>query len=443
MKSSSFKECLIIIIPYIVGLLWVLSHPLVSVITGELKCRGIYIDEHQLDPNAYDTITAHNAKAKTGSNNAKRKQRNVGSNDNRNANANANANGGINVMLDEILKGNGNGNGNGNDEEYYNMNMCSILKAITSYSAINTNTTSTTTQTATGIDAGNQLKNLARTLSSPSISCHSHYEYPSNSSSSSFQVVKIDPPMASTTPLEALVIVIPSSESKSESKSKSKSGPSSTLQKLTLSMMERMAQHSFLAKSLLFVISNDASNDGHGGLDKTVNDFFTLYNMKQPLSSRTLSAIKPSSSSSSSSSSVSPATAAALPLPIEYTKYLIRQLIVLDIEATPTIDAQSSFFRIIPHGANGLLPNLDLLTAALYSFENAGIKRAMGKDANNNDKRYSSNDATDAMHSFHDFSLWWESSIIKGYYFPRIRWLQEYGNNLGHLGAFMISAIFR
>ena len=36
-------------IPYFIGLAWFISHPIVSVITGELKCRGMYVDEHQLD----------------------------------------------------------------------------------------------------------------------------------------------------------------------------------------------------------------------------------------------------------------------------------------------------------------------------------------------------------------------------------------------------------
>ena len=44
-----------IMIPYIIGIVWFLCHPIISVITGELKCRGIYTDEHQLDVNGYGT----------------------------------------------------------------------------------------------------------------------------------------------------------------------------------------------------------------------------------------------------------------------------------------------------------------------------------------------------------------------------------------------------
>ncbi|KAL7438602.1 hypothetical protein ACHAXM_006403 [Skeletonema potamos] len=36
-------------IPYLLGLIWTALHPIVSIITGELKCRGSYIDENGLD----------------------------------------------------------------------------------------------------------------------------------------------------------------------------------------------------------------------------------------------------------------------------------------------------------------------------------------------------------------------------------------------------------
>jgi glycosylphosphatidylinositol transamidase len=43
------RPTLLLITPYIIGLLWTALHPLVSIVTGELKCRGIYIDENGLD----------------------------------------------------------------------------------------------------------------------------------------------------------------------------------------------------------------------------------------------------------------------------------------------------------------------------------------------------------------------------------------------------------
>lgn len=39
----------LLILPYILGILWTCLHPIVSVITGELKCRGWYLDEHSIE----------------------------------------------------------------------------------------------------------------------------------------------------------------------------------------------------------------------------------------------------------------------------------------------------------------------------------------------------------------------------------------------------------
>jgi hypothetical protein len=48
-KGFSDKRKRFLYGPYLVGLLWILCHPIVSIITGELKCRGIYTDEHMFD----------------------------------------------------------------------------------------------------------------------------------------------------------------------------------------------------------------------------------------------------------------------------------------------------------------------------------------------------------------------------------------------------------
>ena len=37
-------------VPYAIGIAWFLLHPIVSVVTGELKCRGSFIDESALEP---------------------------------------------------------------------------------------------------------------------------------------------------------------------------------------------------------------------------------------------------------------------------------------------------------------------------------------------------------------------------------------------------------
>ena len=52
-KKSRFSRVLIVRIllfaPYAVGILWTSLHPIVSVVTGEAKCRGWYLDEHSIE----------------------------------------------------------------------------------------------------------------------------------------------------------------------------------------------------------------------------------------------------------------------------------------------------------------------------------------------------------------------------------------------------------
>ena len=47
--TKLLKSKWILLLPYIIGVLWTICHPIVSVITGESKCRGAYIDEIQFD----------------------------------------------------------------------------------------------------------------------------------------------------------------------------------------------------------------------------------------------------------------------------------------------------------------------------------------------------------------------------------------------------------
>lgn len=42
-----------LLLPYIVGLLWLSLHPIVSIMTGELKCRGFFVDEKAMLQSSY------------------------------------------------------------------------------------------------------------------------------------------------------------------------------------------------------------------------------------------------------------------------------------------------------------------------------------------------------------------------------------------------------
>lgn len=49
LRRRAIAVPVLLVLPYVVGILWTLAHPLVSIITGELKCRGNYVDENGLD----------------------------------------------------------------------------------------------------------------------------------------------------------------------------------------------------------------------------------------------------------------------------------------------------------------------------------------------------------------------------------------------------------
>ncbi|VEU40502.1 unnamed protein product [Pseudo-nitzschia multistriata] len=60
-RRKKFK-CLarvLLFLPYIVGLFWTCLHPIVSVITGEMKCRGWYLDEHSIETRFIDNLEPH------------------------------------------------------------------------------------------------------------------------------------------------------------------------------------------------------------------------------------------------------------------------------------------------------------------------------------------------------------------------------------------------
>eukprot|EP00536_Pseudo-nitzschia_multiseries_P005582 jgi/Psemu1/65159/estExt_Genemark1.C_1070013 len=52
---------ILLFLPYIIGILWTCLHPIASVITGELKCRGWYLDEHSIETRFIEGQTPHEA----------------------------------------------------------------------------------------------------------------------------------------------------------------------------------------------------------------------------------------------------------------------------------------------------------------------------------------------------------------------------------------------
>lgn len=398
-------------IPYIVGVSWILCHPIISVVTGELKCRGVYIDEHQLDPNSYEMNHL---------------PINYG-------NTNSNTDTAYDMsLIDSFLE---QANDKNDEQIQFNFDACSILNAIQNYSDNSDSENSHNNNNVTARQKRLMLK-LAETLSSQSISCHS-------SASSTFQVLKIDPKKAPTSPLEALVFVVPPTHSEPStnitSNDNAKNLDDMVLQKAILFMVARIMEHSsfYLAKTLLFVFSTAEDNHSNisSALEQTVDDIFASFGTAPKSSSTLFYNQNPTS--------------------FEYTKYLIRQVIVLDIQTTPTISSQQASFNIIPHGSNGQLPNLDFLTAALFSYQKIPtLKQVITSqqpssnfkskpfqiNKNSNMKSFVKNAIY--LHSYSKFTSWWDTHIVS-HFFPNDDWWQEYGHHLGYMFSFMTQAIFR
>jgi len=298
-----------LVLPYIIGITWLLCHPIISVITGEFKCRGIFTDEHQLDLHNYDTEMYPN--------------------------------------LTEIFKT--------PIHTGRKHNMCSVLDAI-----VNDEISSS---------------ELSKSFTSPTITCHEE---------TSFQVVKIEPSLAPTSPLEALVVVLPKPDT---------AILESGIHKSILILVSRLVRSPYLAKTMLFVMCDDE-------VDTCLNSFLVSFGANSPTGGHRNKKQKSFHSIHTFS----------------YAKYFIRQLIVLDVHDSVDYNTSTqSKFRILTQGKKGLLPNLDFVSTALVSM--------------NYYYRYPVQ-----MHPY-DLS-WWDQHYVPKYFSS-----ERYGSDLGQMGAFMLSAI--
>jgi len=48
-RKKRILHILLFYLPYFLGIVWTCIHPIVSILTGEMKCRGWYIDEHSIE----------------------------------------------------------------------------------------------------------------------------------------------------------------------------------------------------------------------------------------------------------------------------------------------------------------------------------------------------------------------------------------------------------
>ena len=59
-KKKSRRLRKLLVLPYFLGIVWTCLHPIMSILTGEMKCRGWYLDEHALALDFVNTQYAEN-----------------------------------------------------------------------------------------------------------------------------------------------------------------------------------------------------------------------------------------------------------------------------------------------------------------------------------------------------------------------------------------------
>ena len=333
-SRSPLPHCLVrmnlqtkhLLIPYVVGIAWIFCHPIISIITGELKCRGVYTDEHQLDIRGYETDPYPQPIRRNSKD----------------------------VLIEGVMVATD------------HSNACNVLETLKSqYVPVHV-------EKKNRVKDNNDLQadNAFNPFLTPYITCHSQNQH-------EYSIVRIQSSLAPTTPVEALVLVIPYAANWFES----------DLHSIILAFMERMSKSPWLAKTILIVSPNSNSTS----LESTVEKFAEESSYA-------------SSSSSWSSSS----------LPHTFRNCMIRQLVVLQVRAST--DYKKDQMVILVHGSVGTVPNLDLVSGVTLS-----IQQMMGR----------------AMKmTMHPFDLgWWEGLVKK--HLPKGKRWQEWGVDLGHMVAFM------
>jgi hypothetical protein len=324
-----------IILPYAIGLLWILCHPIVSIVTGELKCRGIYTDEHQLDVRSFHTEPYSQEEVQ-------RTTRKRG----RNA-----------KMTSPLSSSGSNSNGSGSVGIH---SLCEALEILRSPND----------------------KDGFHPYRSPYLQCHRQntkiQQHAANASANviPYSIAKVEPSQAPMTALESLVLVIPFASNWFQS----------DFHGTILKFIQQMVQSPWLAKNIM-VLSPDVP---FVPLTRVVSEFF------QDVTS--------------------------MSLPMTYGNTLIRQLVVLEVVEDFNLQyPKRDEYVILSHGTGGIVPNLDLVSAARFS-----LLQNMGRQVSI---------------TMHPFSLqWWEDWVRK----RKTSWLsvlhpswKDWAIDLGHLVAFM------
>ncbi len=341
----------LIMIPYLIGIGWFLLHPIVSVVTGEPKCRGVYTDEHQFDLKTFYTDK---------------------------------------YPLDQIagrrkrLKNYQSDDGSLNN----NNNACQILDVMKTQFEYEYEIRREKDDDADD----DKFSAPFNPFRSPYISCFDAR----SRSPSSYSIIKIKPSLAPTESIEALVLVIPPT----------KNWFNSLFHITIISFIERMATVPWLAKDILILqpnYHNENDNDA------------TIKRLGSRSGSEVGNVVEDFMEDLRSAS-----------LPISFTHYLIRQLIVVEMNHDAKKYNRNQYqnqFAILTQGHFGTVPNLDLISGVTKSMEQTFGREILTRTR------------------MHPFEMEWWSTFVhqqqqKHMYSSQMK---EWGLDLGNMVAFMMA----
>ena len=360
---------LVYILPYLVGIAWTALHPLLSVVTGESKCRGAYIDENGLDVHRYripnyptsriDFITSSSYSSST-------------------------------LVLEDDNDDTESGKGRTITNEYSNnyYGMCHALRKLRP-SFVDCLTHVATTKTILSNDDNTNRQQQKQ------------QQQQQRRMIVSFDIVRIIPtlgPMKDMT--EAIVLVVggssrcsnrnASTSSSTHKEDKTCNNDDNTnddddddddgkwynnndMNASIIRLISRLSNSNdcpWLNK-VIYIVSPNNDNDDNVHLGDVVDAFLSSHSGDDTNANR--------HTSKNRNDDYDYDTPTTMLLPLDYTHPIIRSLIVIndvhddDIESTATATATTtkSKVKILPQAGinNGILPNLDLVFATTMSFQ--------------------------------------------------------------------------
>ena len=330
-KRSRKVRTVHLIIPYAIGIVWFLLHPIVSVVTGELKCRGSFIDESALEPGNLRVAPYPTDRTRL-----------------------PRLNQAHGKLQGEQAQDGGGG----------------LCAAISSASVLRSPFVSTRSRRIDGQETAGERTEL---ISQGNIVCHTQHNFTSSSTNAkqghvpSFDMVKIEPSSPAMSS-EAVVLVVNPPPFDGD-------WSSSDMHLYYLALIGRLTDPNstpWLSKTVLVVAPRII-----GGLDSASGAI-----ARDDILAETTEAFLESYLEFGEGGNR---------LPLSLSSKMVRQILVVETDAAPSSSSSSGIntpkLRILPQGRRGILPNLDFVFALGKAFgggtilKEGGISMHQGNEA--------------------------------------------------------------